>query len=115
MAPVDAGVVDQDIQTAILGLERGYNALPPLRVDDIESMKCGSPAVGVDLHRDGLAIAFQHVSDDDMRTFAREEFGLRRALAARNTRDQRHFACQSLVRHIASNVELCRQAFRHLR
>src|SRR5208282_6468709 len=88
----DTGVVDQDIQPAKLPLAELDRGAPVGRARHVETdrPRDGGAGLRIDAVGGGLQEVVADVADYDLRAFAGEQAGLRRALPPRATRDERN-------------------------
>ena len=91
----DAGVVDQDVELAVLGLGELDGASPVVLAGDVEVDVFDVAAEFGDFGLDLSAVFVLNVSEDDLRALHGEEFGFDRALSARAAAYDGYLAVQS--------------------
>ena len=98
---VDAGVVDQRIEPAVIFDDVGDERVPGVLIGHVE------PAVGcgvADCGGGARAFFVEHIGEDHARAFGGEQFGFGGALSARRAGDQRHFSIESTGHLLAPRV-----------
>ncbi len=102
-AAADAGVVDEDVDLAVLVERRLDRGVPRLGACDV-GVDIGSLAAGVfDLAGNGLALIVENVGYDDRSALSGEQAGLLGSHATGASRDNRDLAFQS---HIETSVAM---------
>ena len=100
--PEDARVVDEHVDDGRTRPGRGHDGVPVAFAGDVVMAERGALA---QLLRHDLAVVFEHVAQHHLRAFGDEQPGLRRALPACRTRDQRHLAVESSHRPILAHID----------
>ena len=91
----NAGIIDQDIELAILRLGGLYRALPVLLTCHIQVHIGRFAALGANLRLDLCTFRIQDVAKHYLGAFLGKQPGFRSALSASPTANQCHFACES--------------------
>ena len=88
----DAGIVHQDVEAAVIGLDGGDHVDPGLLGGDVLMVVLGLAALPHDLGGQGLTLFILQVGQDDDRAFLGQPFGAGAPDTARAAGDQSHLA-----------------------